>query len=128
MKRLCSLTLIAFVLASTQVMLEAKAGAKISGKVSDNSGDGLAGAVITLFRENGEGGTISFTRSDKRGTYSIANLSPGSYHLQVSREGYHPLANSNISVASGKSVTLNVVLQTFVERKQTKNTTPEHCR
>lgn len=115
MKRLCSLALIVFALASTQVLLEAKAGAKISGKVSDNSGDGLAGAVITLFRENAEGGTISFTRSDKRGAYSIANLSPGSYHLQVSREGYQPLTNSNISIDPGKSVTLNVVLQTLVD-------------
>ncbi len=115
MKRLCSLALILFALASTQVSLEAKAGGRISGKVSDAAGDGLAGAVITLFRESGEGGTISFTRSDRRGTYSIANLSPGSYYLQVSREGYQPLTNSNISITSGKGVTLNVVLQTFVD-------------
>ncbi len=115
MRRLFSLVLIVFALASTQVLLEAKAGGKISGKVSDGAGEGLAGAVITLFRENGEGGTISFTRSDRRGAYSMANLSPGSYYLQVSREGYRPITNSNIGIASGKSVTLNVVLQTFVD-------------
>lgn len=115
MKRLCGLAIIVFVLASTPVALEAKAGGRISGKVSDAAGEGLAGAVITLFRENGEGGTLSFTRSDRRGAYSIANLSPGSYYLQVSRAGYHPLTNSNVSIASGKIVTLNVVLQTFVD-------------
>ena len=115
MKRLCGLAIIVFALASTPVALEAKAGGRISGKVSDSAGEGLAGAVITLFRENGEGGTLSFTRSDRRGAYSIANLSPGSYYLQVSRAGYHPLTNSNISIDSGKIITLNVVLQTFVD-------------
>lgn len=115
MKRLCSLALIVFALASAQVALWAKGGGQISGKVSAGTGEGLAGAVITLFRENGEGGTISFTRSDRRGTYSIANLSPGSYYLQVSRAGYQPLTNSDISIAPGKTVTLNVVLQTFVD-------------
>jgi hypothetical protein len=115
MKRLCSLALIVLAIASMQVVSEAKAGGTISGKVSDGAGEGLAGAVITLFRENGEGGTISFTRSDRRGTYSIANLSPGSYFLQVSREGYQPLSNSSVRIASGKAVTLNVVLQTFVD-------------
>jgi len=115
MKRLCGLAIIVFALASTPVTLEAKAGGRISGKVSDSAGEGLAGAVITLFRENGEGGTLSFTRSDRRGAYSIANLSPGSYYLQVSRAGYHPLTNSNISIDSGKIITLNVVLQTFVD-------------
>lgn len=115
MKRLFSLALLVFAIASTQVVVQAKAGGKVSGKVSDGTGEGLAGAVITLFRESGEGGTISFTRSDRRGAYSIANLSPGSYYLQVSREGFQPLTNSSIRIVSGKSVTLNVVLQTFVD-------------
>jgi hypothetical protein len=115
MKRLCSLILILLAFASTQLTLWAGGGGRISGKVSDDAGEGLAGAVITVFRENHEGGTISFTRSDRRGAYNIANLSPGSYYLQVSRPGYHPLTNSDIHIAAGKAVTLNVVLQTFVD-------------
>lgn len=117
MKRLSRLVLTAIVLALafTQVALGAKGAGQVSGKVSDDSGEGLVGAVVTLFRESGEGGTISFTRSDRRGAYSIANLSPGSYYLQVSHAGYQPVTNSKISIEAGKSVTLNVVLQTIVD-------------
>ena len=115
MKRLCSLVLIPLAFVSTQLTLWAGSGGRISGKVSDDAGEGLAGAVITVFRENHEGGTISFTRSDRRGAYNIANLSPGSYYLQVSRPGYHPLTDSKIHITAGKTVTLNVVLQTFVD-------------
>jgi hypothetical protein len=74
----------------------------------------LIGAVITLFREDSDGGTISFTRSDRRGTYSLSDLTPGLYHLQVSREGYQPLTNSSVRIEAGRAVTFNIILQEFL--------------
>jgi hypothetical protein len=83
----------------------------VTGKVTSRTGDGLLGAVITIFRQDEDGGTISFTRSDKGGAYTLLNLAPGSYSLQVAREGYQPLTSSNIKIEPGKATTLNVVLQ-----------------
>jgi hypothetical protein len=83
----------------------------VTGKVTSRTGDGLLGAVITIFRQDQDGGTISFTRSDKGGAYTLLNLAPGSYSLQVAREGYQPLTSSNIKIEPGRTTTLNVVLQ-----------------
>ncbi len=88
---------------------------RISGKVIGKGGEGLIGAVITVFKQENKGGTISFTRSDKQGSYVLANLSPGAYYLQVSREGYQPLTSSQIRIEPGKTTTMNVVLQEFLD-------------
>ncbi len=93
----------------------AKTAGRISGKVTSGTGEGLIGAVITVFKQDQEGGTISFTRSDRQGVYALANLTPGSYFLQVSREGYHPLTSSSIKIEPGKTTTLNVILQQFLD-------------
>jgi hypothetical protein len=80
------------------------------------TGEALLGAVITVFRQDDEGGTLSFTRSDKRGFYSLSNLTLGSYHIQVSRQGFQPLTtNAAIDIAAGKTTTFNVILQEFID-------------
>jgi hypothetical protein len=91
--------------------LQAKSAGRVTGKVTSKTGDGLLGAVVTIFRQDHEGGTISFTRSDKSGIYALANLMPGSYSLQVAREGYQPLVSANVKIEPGRTTTLNVVLQ-----------------
>lgn len=88
---------------------------RIVGKVVGKGGEGLLGAVITVLKQDHKGGTISFTRSDKQGSYSLANLSPGAYLLQVSREGYQPLTGSQVKIESGKTTIMNVVLQEFID-------------
>jgi len=92
-----------------------KPGGRITGKVTSPEGEGLLGAIVTIFKEDYSGGIISFTRSDRHGAYVLANLTPGSYHLQVSREGYEPLTKSDVEVTSGKTVNLDVVLQQFLD-------------
>jgi hypothetical protein len=94
---------------------EAKTSGRISGKVTTKSGEALLGAIVTVFKQDQDGGTISFTRSDRQGGYSLANLTPGSYFLQVSREGYHPITSSAIKIDPGKTTTLNVILQEFLD-------------
>ncbi len=97
------------------LVVEAKTAGRISGKVTSSTGDSLLGAVVTVFKQDQEGGTISFTRSDRQGVYTLANLTPGSYYLQVSREGYHPLTSSSIKIDPGRTTTLNVILQEFLD-------------
>lgn len=86
----------------------------ITGKIKNKEGGGLLGAVITILKQEQAGGTISFTRSDRNGLYSIANISPGSYSFQISREGYQPVTHPPVKIEPGKTTTLNIVLQEFL--------------
>jgi hypothetical protein len=88
---------------------------RIVGKVKASDGTGVLGAVISIFQENQRGGTISFTRSDRSGGYTIANLVPGAYHVQIHREGYEPLARANVTIEPGRTTTMDVILQTFLD-------------
>jgi hypothetical protein len=85
----------------------------VSGMVTSRDGNALLGAVITIFGENRVGGTIAFTRTDSKGAYSLANLTPGSYYLQIARDGYEPVAGTNIRISPGKTTSINVILEEF---------------
>ena len=59
------------------------------GTVTEDSGDPVPGAQITLYRQEpgrGTGGVVraSTANADEQGNYEIANLAPGSYFLSVS--------------------------------------------
>jgi hypothetical protein len=94
---------------------------RIAGNIRTNSGNGVFGAVVTIFKQSGEGGTISFTRSDAAGGYAISNVTPGAYLVQVSRPGYSPSTQANIKIDPGKTTTIDVVLQTILEIVGTDN-------
>jgi len=96
-------------------ILEARSAGRITGKVTGKEGEALIGAVITIFKPDKAGGTISFTRTDKNGAYSLANLTPGSYYLQVTREGYQPATTANIKIDPGKTISVDVILQQFLD-------------
>jgi hypothetical protein len=96
-------------------LLEAKSSGGIMGRISGKDGGGVMDAVITIFRQNQDGGTISFTRTDKTGFYRLSNISPGNYYLQVSREGYQPTTSSNVNIAAGKIATINIILQELID-------------
>jgi hypothetical protein len=96
-------------------ILEAAGSAgRITGRIKDKDGAALIGAVITVFKPDKSGGTISFTRSDKNGSYSLANLTPGSYYLQVTHQGYQPVTTANVRIDPGRTVAMDVILQEFL--------------
>ncbi len=95
--------------------LYGKTSGVVTGRVSAKDGSAVLGAIISVFRRDRDGGTISFTRSDKNGFYRIANIAPGAYALQVTREGFQPLTNSDVKIAGGKATTLNVILQDVID-------------
>ena len=60
-------------------------GATVTGTVSDSGGNVVAGAKVTL--TSGEQGTKRSVEANARGDYSVPNVSPGSYRLEVSSPG-----------------------------------------
>jgi len=108
------LVLYASLLAPRQLATAAPGG-RITGKVMAPDGSGLLGAIITIFKQDQSGGTISFTRSDRTGAFTLSSLVPGAYYLQVSREGYQPLTRSDVKILSGKTANLDVVLEELLD-------------
>ncbi len=96
-------------------ILDARSAGRITGKVKGKDGASLMGAVVTIFKPDKSGGTISFTRSDKNGVYTLANLTPGSYYLQVSRDGFQPVTTPNVRIEPGKTASVDVILQEFLD-------------
>jgi hypothetical protein len=108
----CLLALLGIALFS--LPLDAKDAGRLSGKVKNANGDGLLGAIITIFKPDGSGGSLFFARTDRNGFYNLANIAPGAYYLQVSHDGYQPLASASVKIDSGKTTSMDVILQEFL--------------
>ena len=80
--RIGLLTLLVLVCQATWTL--AGTTGSISGKVTDQNGNGLAGAKVTA---SSPGQSLSVT-SGSNGFYSILNLSPDTYSVTTSKDGY----------------------------------------
>ncbi|MGE0042220.1 MAG: TonB-dependent receptor [Vicinamibacterales bacterium] len=60
----------------------AQAGATLSGRVTRDAGDAMAGADVVIEELKRE------TRTDADGVYRFENVKPGNYHVSVRAEGY----------------------------------------
>jgi len=81
---------------------------ELKGRVSDPSGNGIANAQIRLIE------TSTTIHQDAiatgSGDYIFINLKPGSYSLEVSARGFGRLTHTGITIATGQTVTANLVL------------------
>lgn len=77
----------------------------VSGKVIDkNTGESLAGAVILLK------GTDIKTYTDLEGNFSIDNLQPGTYDLEISYISYQNTEVTHITTTAGQSTSLEIAI------------------
>jgi hypothetical protein len=91
-----------------------KSSARITGNVITPSGNPLRNAVIRIFREAKQGEALSIARSDSRGFFKSASLAPGTYYLNVSRQGYQPVTTTRFTVDPGRTISLDIILQEFI--------------
>lgn len=83
---------------------EPPAPGAIAGRVTDQSnGAALQGATVSC-------GTAGSATTASDGTYSIGNVTPGSYTCTASRSGYRN-KNQNVTVTSGQTSTANFALR-----------------
>ncbi|HEX2660552.1 MAG TPA: carboxypeptidase regulatory-like domain-containing protein, partial [Polyangia bacterium] len=82
----------------------------IRGQVTDENGDGVAGATVTVTNEGTGSTTTTVTGGD--GGYDVRGLNPGGPYLVSVTEGAHPGKRIRIpAVGVGAPVALNVALE-----------------
>src|SRR5436305_14831962 len=100
--------LLILVYAVTSALAQADT-ATITGAITDTGGAIVPGATVT-FTSTDKGFTRSVQASGE-GTYSIINIPPGIYSLEVVHQGFKKFVQSDIRALVGTTSTVNVSLQ-----------------
>ena len=128
MRRLASLSvsllaLISVSAGSIQAIGSSKSLATISGIVTDNKGNPLAGALVSLWRENANKPTVKHTSTDKDGKF-IAKVIPGRYEIKANANGFAEVAFNAVDVRAAQEL----VYKFNLEPAGYGNTLPERRR
>ena len=86
------------------LLIKSTAQGKIQGRVTDENGEPLPGATITV------SGTTYGAIADANGNYTL-NAPEGTYTLLVSYVGFRTKELKNIAVGANKPLALNIILQ-----------------
>lgn len=89
--------------------LFAQTNADIKGVVSDGTGAIVAGATITVI--SNETGTQRTATSNADGYYAIPQLTPGTYKVTVTQQGFRTAQNDALTIGVGQNREYDVVLE-----------------
>ena len=95
--------------------------ATLSGIVKDAHGALVQGARVAL--TNVAQGTVRESVSNAEGSYSIPDLSPGTYRADVSAAGFTTVQFSNVVLEAGRTFTLDATLLARPNQVTTVNVT-----
>ena len=82
---------------------------EITGRVSDRSGAGVPGSVITL--TNTSTNAVRVTDSSGEGFYSFPSVPPGIYNIKTEHPGFKAEISNNVEVEVQQTVRLDFTLQ-----------------
>jgi hypothetical protein len=94
---------------SASVLYAQGVGAAIQGTVRDSTGAVIPGATITV--TSTETNLQRTATSNSAGLFSIPDLPPGKYRVQVSHQGFQTRVIENIDLVVGQELALNAALQ-----------------
>ncbi len=94
--------------------------ATLSGTITNHLGEPLPGAIVAL--HDTETGSTYYTKADSAGKYSFSALSPGTYRLKVTLDGFDPWQNSNLQLAKGDDIKADPSLIGVGSSKQAAST------
>jgi hypothetical protein len=83
-------------------------GASINGTIVDQNGDVIAGALITATLHRT--GVIRKVILGDDGRFTIRQLEPGTYTLQISAEGFAPIERSGLLLIAGQAAFIDMKL------------------
>jgi len=105
MKPILPVGLIILLMASALAQNVRQASLELRGQVVDQLGALVVGAQVVLIDDQNR---EHRQKTDSRGQFRISNLSPGTYHLVVTAEGFAPYRESGLVLESGVGGTLRV--------------------
>jgi len=94
--------------ASAQTIVAPSTGGTISGIVKDQSGNPMAGAVITATKLDDSSTRTTVSGAD--GTYRILEVVPAMYSVMAEKEGFSQVVVSSLAVVAGKDATADFML------------------
>ena len=98
-----------FIIISTQLFLFAQTKGKIEGKITDAaSGNPLPGVNVLVT------GTYAGAATDANGEFSIKNITPGTYTIEVSLIGYKNMQFTGVKVTANRTTLLEVKMEESV--------------
>jgi len=101
------LPLFAFLLAAAML---AGQNVQISGLVRDSSGGMIAGATVTLTKE--DTGVRHTSKCNADGYYAIPAAQPGVYKIRVSRDGFQTVIRMGVKLDVGENARIDFTLRT----------------
>ena len=100
---------------------------RIAGTVIDAQGSVIASAEVVI--ENPSTADKHSLITDSSGSYSILQLSPGYYEVNIRAQGFTPAVFHAVAVGLGETTTINVILQIARSNVEiTVNDTPPTIR
>jgi hypothetical protein len=88
--------------------------AAITGTVADATGAAIAGASVTLTREDTAARRSGMT--DQAGRFNFPQLMPGPYKVRIEVPGFDPQTSATVLAALGRKQSLDFVLQVTASR------------
>ncbi len=95
-------------LSSTVLWAQTISTSQIRGTIQDPSGGAVAGAEIKLTQT--ATGAVRTVTSGQDGSYTLPDLSVGTYRLEVTKEGFSKYVQTGLELQVGVNPTINVAL------------------
>jgi len=96
-------------LAPGTAVAQASTAGTVTGQVTDAQGAAIVGAVVILTNNATNGAQA--TQANSAGRYVFSNVQPGTYTLDVKKDGFKEAVLKDQAVDVGKQLTLNVPMQ-----------------
>src|SRR5687767_3205186 len=97
-----SLVPILFVLVIAAPLAAQTTTGSLQGKVADTSGAVLPGATVELSSQAQIGG-VQTTTTDRNGDFRFQRLSPGTYSMKVTMDGFKTIVRDGLRVEVGRT-------------------------
>jgi hypothetical protein len=107
--RFFPLALLALLVATTPLLAQTTTGS-LQGTVTDSSGAVLPGATVELSSQAQIGGVQTAT-ADRNGQYRFQNLSPGTYAMKVSLDGFKTVVRDGLRVEVSRTFDVDFSLE-----------------